>query len=90
MNNTNRLYRKSLERTFQNYKIRLYFFATSEDAGESLLVEMKEDLKSTIERLATALKNRTKIICRYDSKRIKFYSKLTEKITRPLFINLIY
>ena len=38
-----RLYRKSLERTSQNNKIRLYFFVTPEDAGESLL-EMKEDL----------------------------------------------
>ena len=52
LNITNRLYRKSLERTSQNNKIRLYFFATTEDAGESLLVEMKEDLKS-IEWLAT-------------------------------------
>ena len=55
LNNTNRVYRKSSERTSQNNKIRLYFFAIPEDAGESLLVEMKEDLKS-IERLATALK----------------------------------
>ena len=89
MNNTNRLYRKSSERTPQNNKIRLYFFASPEDAGESLLLEMKEDLKS-IERLATALKIEQKLYVDMTARGSKFYSKLTEKITRPLFINLIY